>query len=66
MRKHKRVGAAGLAAALVLGLGQPGWATPGGGSGVDRGAAVPVGAADQAVTVTLVTGDGSPAIGAAG
>ncbi|BCJ60903.1 serine protease [Micromonospora endophytica] len=62
MRKHKRVGAAGMAAALVLGLGQPGWAAPGGGapsgdSGTVRGVGVLAGAVDQAATVTLITGD---------
>ncbi|WP_341717109.1 S8 family serine peptidase [Micromonospora sp. FIMYZ51] len=63
MRRHKRVGAAGLAAALVLGLGQPGWAAPGGGgepgrgSGPGRGAVPAAGALDQPATVTLITGD---------
>ncbi|TCB98382.1 peptidase S8 [Micromonospora zingiberis] len=62
MRRLERVGAAGLAAALVLGVGQPGWAAPGaggvpGGGGPGGNGGAPVAAEGQSATVTLITGD---------
>ncbi|MFY1704955.1 S8 family serine peptidase [Micromonospora sp. WMMA1923] len=62
MRRRTRIGAAGLATAMLLGLGQPGWAAPNGGGtpggdGTGPGGGVPVGADGQPATVTLVTGD---------
>ncbi|MEU5551977.1 S8 family serine peptidase [Micromonospora sp. NPDC047793] len=62
MRGLKRIGAAGLATALVLGLGQPGGAAPGGGGapgdgGTGRSGGSPAGAGHQPATVTLITGD---------
>ncbi|MFJ8689718.1 S8 family serine peptidase [Micromonospora wenchangensis] len=60
MRRLTRLGAAVLAAAVVLGWGQPAWpapnAAPGGGA-TGRDGGVPVGVGDQPATVTLITGD---------
>ncbi|WJK38794.1 S8 family serine peptidase [Solwaraspora sp. WMMA2056] len=56
MTRSRRLAAAGLAAVLVFGAGQPGWAAPTGGDGAGRPSAgqSPTG---QRTTVTLITGD---------
>lgn len=63
MSRHKRLAAVGLAAALVFGLGQPGWAAPGTGTDAagagtgTAGASVAGGSVGRPATVTLITGD---------
>ncbi|WFE30087.1 S8 family serine peptidase [Solwaraspora sp. WMMD791] len=64
MSRHKRLGAAGLAAVLVLGLGQPGRAAPGAGTDAAGGPVAGLAgtgaagsSAGRQTTVTLITGD---------